>query len=114
MDKSDAFDIITDPELSSRTTNLKRGFALKLAAQVVHDEWYSFEDPAELAEALKKKSFDPSRRITELLLEYSGSIDAKTLEVLRDVGVGSPQFGVAGIGSPTPTQNGGEVMKRGV
>lgn len=99
MDKIDAFDVITDPELKSRTTNLKRGFALRLAAQVVHDMWYDFEEPEDLEDAIRSGDFNPEKVMADLLLEYSGSIDAKTLDILRDVGVGSPQFGAIGVGA---------------
>jgi hypothetical protein len=102
MDKQDVYDMLTDPDLASRTTFIKRQFALKLAAQVVYNAWYSYEDPAALAEVLRQKKFDPSKLMTNKLLEYSGSIDAKTLDVVRDVGVGAPQAGIVGIGAPTP------------
>jgi hypothetical protein len=99
VDRIDAFDVIMDPELKARTTNLKRPFALKLAAQVVHDKWYDFEDPEDLARAIREKEFVPEKEMADLLLEFSGSIDAKTLDVLRDVGVGSPQIGAIGVGA---------------
>jgi hypothetical protein len=100
MGQSDAFDVITDEELTGRTTNLKRNFALLLAAQNVNDAWYAFDDPAKLAAAIKDGSFNPADDITRKLLEYSGSIDAKTLDVFRDVGVGAPQVGMVGAGVP--------------
>lgn len=105
MDRADAFDVITDPDLNSRTASLKRHFSLLLAAQVAYDSWYSYDDPEELAKAIKEKGFDPSNVILDKLLEYSSSIDSEMLKILRDVGVGAPQFGVPGIGVPqAPSQ----------
>lgn len=101
VDRSDAYDVITDPDLSGRTTNLRRAFALKLAAQVTYDSWYAYEDPEELAAAIKSGKFDPEGTMRDLLLQYSGSIDAETLKVLRDVGVGSPQLATVGVGVNT-------------
>lgn len=104
MDRSDAFDVITDPDLRPTTTNVKRGFALKLAAQVAYDAWYKYEDYSELADALKNEAFTdedptPEALMVKRLLEYSSSVDAKTLDVLRDVGVGAPQVGQLGVGA---------------
>lgn len=117
MDKMDAFDVILEPENAGRTSNLKRRLALKLAAQRVRDIWYSYPNAAALRKALMPKpdpmnpgkflppEFDPSRVLYDTLLELLGSVDAKTLDILRDVGVGSPQMGIAGIGVATQTTN---------
>lgn len=99
-ERTDAFDVITDDDLASRTASLRRNMALRLAAQNAYDSWYSYEDPDELAAALENKKLELSEVMYRRLLELSSSIDSEMLHVLRDVGVGSPQFGVAGMGSP--------------
>lgn len=94
----DAFDVITDPQLVARTASLRRRLALLLAAQKAYDSWYSFEDPEELAKAIKSAQFDPSKVMLDGILEMSSSIDSELVRILRDVGVGSPQIGIPGIG----------------
>lgn len=108
-----AFDVITDPLLADRTANLKRNFALCLAAQKAFDTWYQFEDPEELAAAISKdpETFDPSNVLLTTLLELSSSIDGKMLQYLRDVGVGAPQTQLNGLVGPT---NGGEKNENGL
>lgn len=94
----DAFDVITDPGLNSRTASLKRRLSLLLAAQYAYDSWYSYE-PEDLAKAVAE-GFDPSQELFDKVLELSSSVDSEMLRILRDVGVGSPQFGIPGIGVP--------------
>lgn len=121
-ERVDAFDVITDPKLARRTASLRRNLAMRLAAQNAYDTWYSYDDPKELAKALKPNgekapAFEPSRVMAVSILELSSSIDSEMLRVLRDVGVGSPQFGVPGMGiqthAPSTGPNAGDVPSQG-
>lgn len=114
MNRGDAYDVIIDPENASRTASLRRNMALRLSAQAAFDSWYSVWDPSELAEKMRnpKPTEDPSRVLMTNLLELSGSVDAKMLDVLRDVGVGAQPIGILGTGiSPPTSAQSGEVTE---